>query len=145
MNIKLQKADLCDISNVFKLFCELVEKYENLDIKNYDAIKNWELLKLNKNIDKYNRIICDEEFVGYINVIESDNEVEIDDFYIFFNQRNKGIGSTVLQLIKCKYSKPIFLYVFIKNIDAIKFYNKAGFVYKMDVDDTRIVMEYLNK
>jgi len=141
MNIVYKKADQSDKKEIFNMFCEMVASYENLEKRNFNAIKNFELEKLDSLIEEYDCFYFNNEKVGYVLFSEDGNKMEIDDFYILPKFRNLGIGSEVLKHLISKTEKSIFLYTFIKNIGAIRFYQKFGFKLKEKVDETRVILE----
>lgn len=141
MNIVYKKADQSDKKEIFNMFCKMVESYENLEKRNFDFIKKFELEKLDSFIDEYDCFYLNNEKVGYVLFLEDGNKMEIDDFYVLPKFRNLGIGSEVLKHLISKTEKSIFLYTFIKNIGAIRFYQKFGFKLKEKVDETRVILD----
>lgn len=142
MQIDFRYADKSDIESVFAMFCKSVEDYEDLKTKDFERIKAWETNKLQKYISQYYCILCEGEKAGYVRFYQNGNRMEIDDFYIFPEFRNKGIGTETLRRLKKATDKPIFLYVLKKNEKAIRLYNREGFLFKEEVDETRMILEY---
>ena len=102
-------------------------------------IYKWIQNKLNNEINDYYQIHYNNQHVGYIHIINED-ELEIDDFYIFDEYQNKGIGTEVLNTIIKNSTKNIFLYVFIRNTKAISFYERLGFNITENIKDSRYIM-----
>lgn len=142
MEIKFEKASVGDAQSIFELFCELVEKYEDLTINNYEKIKKWEKFKLSNSLSEYYSIFCDDEKVGYVHFFQNESSMEIDDFYVLNEFRNRGVGTETLRKLKSSTDMPISLFVFKSNLGAIKFYEREGFKFKEDIDERRMVLEY---
>lgn len=142
MEIKFEKASVGDAQSIFELFCELVEKHEDLTINNYEKIKKWEKFKLSNSLSEYYSIFCDDEKVGYVHFFQNESSMEIDDFYILNEFRNRGVGTETLRKLKSSTDMPISLFVFKNNLGAIKFYEREGFKFKEDIDERRMVLEY---
>lgn len=139
--MKLIKASKEDAKEVFMFAKNLIDKYEDVENIKYDKVLDWVKNKILNNISEYNAIICDNEKVGFIHFVNGDDKDELDDFYIYPQFRNKGIGSQVLKNIIENQNKPIFLYVFAKNEGAIKLYKKFGFTITQKAGTTRYIME----
>lgn len=142
MEIKFEKASVGDAQSIFELFCELVEKHEDLTINNYEKIKKWEKFKLSNSLSEYYSIFCDDEKVGYVHFFQNESSMEIDDFYILNEFRNRGVGTETLRKLQSSTDMPISLFVFKNNLGAIKFYEREGFKFKEDIDERRMVLEY---
>ena len=142
MEIKFEKASVGDAQSIFELFCELVEKHEDLTINNYEKIKKWEKFKLSNSLSEYYSIFCDDEKVGYVHFFQNESSMEIDDFYVLNEFRNRGVGTETLRKLKSSTDMPISLFVFKNNLGAIKFYEREGFKFKEDIDERRMVLEY---
>ena len=78
--------------------------------------------------------------VGYYHLSLEDGMMELDDIYIFDDYQNQGIGTYIIDKILNEYDD-VFLYVFKKNINAIRLYERMGFKKTKDIK-TRIIMEY---
>ena len=138
MEINYKRCTKQDISKLYELSKRLIDTYENKNV-NYDFIYNWIFNKLNNEIHDYYQILYNDNHVGYIHIINED-EIEIDDFYIFDEYQNKGIGTIVLNTLINQSTKNIFLYVFIKNMKAISLYERLGFKITENIKDSRYIM-----
>ena len=139
---KLSSVDEEDIQSIFAMFCKSVEDYEDLEKKDFSRLKAWEMSKLQKHISEFYCISFEGKKSGYVRFCPNGDSMEIDDFYILPEFRNKGIGTETLRRLKKSTNKPIFLYVFKENERAIRLYNREGFKFKEDVDETRMILEY---
>jgi len=139
MNITYKPCTKIDIDKIFELSKNLIDTYENINEINYEFVLKWIFNKINTQIHEYTCIYLDNIHVGYIHVI-NENEVEVDDFYIFEEVQNQGIGTSVLKTIINQSKKPIFLYVFIKNTKAVSLYKKLGFEIIENIKDSRYIM-----
>lgn len=139
MKIEYKPCTKQDIKKLYELSKKLIDTYENIQDINYTVVMNWIQNKLNHEISNYYQIYYNHQHVGYIHIINED-EIEIDDFYIFDPYQNLGIGSYVLNDIINFSSKNIFLYVFIKNDKAVSFYRKLGFQISETIKNSRYIM-----
>ena len=138
MKINYKTCSKEDITKLYELSKKLINTYENKNV-NFEFIYNWINNKLINEIHDYYQILYNNTHVGYIHII-NENEIEIDDFYIFDEYQNMGIGTIVLNTIINKSTKNIFLYVFIKNEKAISLYKKLGFKIIENIKDSRYIM-----
>ena len=108
---------------------EVMEIWKNENIRTHDFISkeywknNYEYVKdilPNADIDVY---LLDEHIVGFIGV---DNDY-IEGIFVDINNQHNGIGTSLLNKIKEEKEK-LTLSVYKKNINAIKFYKKNGFI-----------------
>ena len=116
---KLKKEDIDEVMEIWK----------NENIRTHDFISkeywknNYEYVKdilPNADIDVY---LLDEHIVGFIGV---DNDY-IEGIFVDINNQHNGIGTALLNKIKEEKEK-LTLSVYKKNINAIKFYKKNGFI-----------------
>ncbi|NYV27719.1 GNAT family N-acetyltransferase [Streptobacillus felis] len=91
-----------------------------LDKKKYIDIENM----FNNSSYKINTIV-EEEFIGYMILLDSFDSYELFEIAIKEKYRNKGYAKKLLYSIS--YNKDIFLEVSEKNIAAIKLYEEIGF------------------
>lgn len=108
---------------------EVMEIWKNENIRTHNFISkeywknNYEYVKdilPNADIDVY---LLDEHIVGFIGV---DNDY-IEGIFVDINNQHNGIGTSLLNKIKEEKEK-LNLSVYKKNINAIKFYKKNGFI-----------------
>ena len=140
MNISYKTSTNLDVENIYKLSKNLIDTYEDIENIEYEKVLRWIYKKIEKNIYEYTSIYLDNQLVGYYHFSEVDNKMELDDFYIFANYRNKGIGSIVLEKLT-QTNKTVFLCVFVKNVDAIRLYERFGFNIIENIKNTRYIME----
>ena len=117
--INFKQATIEDIDVIYELSKDLIFKYEKQG--NLDFILKWMYTKIKNHIEEYQVIYQNNFKVGYFRLFMQDEYKELDDFYIFEEFRNQGIGTEVLNQI-CK--EPIHLYVFDENIKAIALYER---------------------
>lgn len=108
---------------------EVMEIWKNENIRTHNFISkeywknNYEYVKdilPNADIDVY---LLDEHIVGFIGV----NNDHIEGIFVDINNQHNGIGTSLLNKIKEEKEK-LNLSVYKKNINAIKFYKKNGFI-----------------
>ena len=116
---KLKKEDIDEVMEIWK--------NENIRTHNFISKEYWknnyEYVKdilPNADIDVY---LLDEHIVGFIGV---DNDY-IEGIFVDINNQHNGIGTSLLNKIKEEKEK-LTLSVYKKNINAIKFYKKNGFI-----------------
>ena len=123
---------------------EVMEIWKNENIRTHDFISkeywknNYEYVKdilPNADIDVY---LLDEHIVGFIGV---DNDY-IEGIFVDINNQHNGIGTSLLNKIKEEKEK-LNLSVYKKNINAIKFYKKNGFIITSEgIDKNTDEIEY---
>ena len=108
---------------------EVIEIWKNENIRTHNFISkeywknNYEYVKdILPNADIY-VYIMNENIVGFIGV---DND-HIEGIFVDINNQHNGIGTSLLNKIKEEKEK-LNLSVYKKNINAIKFYKKNGFI-----------------
>ncbi len=96
----------------------------------FDELSNFNI-EYNNVFTKYIAYYIDNLVVGYLVYEKLYDRVEIDYIYVLENNRNKKIGSSMMEYLinLCKNDNidNITLEVNINNINAIKLYEKYGF------------------
>ena len=133
--INFKQATIEDIDVIYELSKDLIFKYEKQG--NLDYILKWMYTKIKSYIEEYQVIYQNNFKVGYFRLFMQDEYKELDDFYIFEEFRNQGIGTEVLNQI-CK--DPMQLYAFNENIKAIALYERFGFRIIKDLNNGRSIM-----
>lgn len=131
---KLKKEDIDEVMEIWK--------NENIRTHNFISKEYWENnyeyvkdILPNADIDVY---LLDEHIVGFIGV---DNDY-IEGIFVDINNQHKGIGTSLLNKIKEEKEK-LNLSVYKKNINAIKFYKKNGFIITSEgIDKNTDEIEY---
>ena len=132
------KAEDADI--IFARCRELVERYEDPTQVDIARVLSWLDKKIRTNISQYTCVLRGNEKVAFFCLSEEENGFELDDLYVLKPYRGQGIGSEILKHCIALASKPIFLYVFTANKDAVRLYRRLGFCADKQVSDTRIIM-----
>ena len=133
--ISFKKTINEDVDVIYELSKDLILKYEKQG--DLEFILNWMYTKIKNHIEEYQVIYQNNVKVGYFRLFIQDEYKELDDFYIFEEFRNHGIGTEVLYRI-CK--ETIQLYVFNENIKAIALYERFGFRIIKDLNNGRSIM-----
>jgi len=139
MDISFKKATLSDIPLIRSLADRIWWRHYPAIITNDQIEYMLELMYSERSITEqmqkhqnYTLIYADGEPVGYYAVSEkSPGHFFLHKFYIDTDQHRKGIGATAFDHIKendCKGYKEITLQVNRRNIKAVNFYFKHGFV-----------------
>ena len=129
-----------DAPAIFRLCKDLIDAYEDLASIDYERVIAWVEEKIRSRITDYTCIYDAGEKVGYYKLTQEADGWELDDFYILPEHRGRGIGSQVLDHCLHQTDGAVYLYVFTENIDAIRLYQRFGFVVFKKVSDTRIIM-----
>ncbi len=138
--ITYTQAGMEDIPVIFHQCKALIDSYEDVSNIHYEKVLQWVWQKIEDNISQYTKLLCQGETVGYYRLHIQDGEAELDDFYILAPYRGLGIGTTVLNRCIAETKVPVFLYVFQKNLGAIRFYSRFGFEPVENVGKTRAIL-----
>ena len=116
---KFKKEDIDEVMEIWK--------NENIRTHNFISKEYWEnnyeyVKDILPNADIY-VYIMNENIVGFIGV----NNDHIEGIFVDINNQHNGIGTSLLNKIKEEKEK-LNLSVYKKNINAIKFYKKNGFI-----------------
>ena len=141
MELLFKPASIDDIESIYLLCKDLIDKYEDKSVIDYQKVLLWVKNKIEKNISEYQAIYYQGNRAGYVHCfINEDGIYEIDDLYIFNEFQNKKIGTTVIKQICEKCDHDVMLYVFIKNKRAVSLYRRLGFEIVKTVNNTRYIM-----
>ena len=142
MNLQFVPAEAADVEIIFSLLKELIDTYEDLSSINYEKVLTWCYGQIEKRIDRYTCVLADGKKAGwYCFTLSDDSRMELDNFYILPEYRNRGIGTAVLNRCFAETNKPIFLYAFIKNTRAMALYSRMGFRVIEYEGTTRCIMQ----
>lgn len=116
---KFKKEDIDEVMEIWKK--------ENIRTHNFISKEYWEnnyeyVKDILPNADIY-VYIMNENIVGFIGL----NNDHIEGIFVDINNQHNGIGTSLLNKIKEEKEK-LTLSVYKKNINAIKFYKKNGFI-----------------
>lgn len=140
LELSFAPASVEDVQLIFAQCKELVDAYEDTASIPYEKVLSWLEEKIRQNIAEYVRISNKGETVGFYRLSCTDEETELDDFYILPAFRGQGIGSAVLKKCILEANTPMFLYVFKRNEGAIRLYKRFGFAPAQDVSETRMIL-----
>ena len=138
--LSYQQADARDAERIFCLSQALIEEYEDVSAIDYDKVLAWMRRKIEHNISSYTRILADGRLAGYYRLVPDGGQMELDDVYVLEAFRNQGIGTQALQEMLCECERDVILYVFTKNVGAMRLYERNGFERSQSVSATRCVM-----
>ncbi|MBF7070780.1 GNAT family N-acetyltransferase [Aliarcobacter butzleri] len=118
----IRKLDKNDINQLLQIWLEVNIKTHNFIPKEYweEQYDNVKKLLPNSEIYVYEE---NEKIVAFVGLIEN----YIVGIFISFSFQSKGIGKKLLDYIK-EFKKELSLNVYVKNISAIKFYQREGFI-----------------
>ena len=127
LEIVYEPAKAEDIDMIFSFSKEEITSYENLEKLDYDKILEQVYQDIRDHIKEHMRIVVDGEAAGYFYFHSADRGMELDNLYLFPAYRNRGIGTAVIRKCCSETSGPVFLYVFSKNTEALRLYERLGF------------------
>ena len=138
---KLVKSRESNIEKLIEYKKRTIYEYaENLSDEEINKINNYVENNIQKIIDNYYNIIVGENIVGCLLLTDKDDGKLLDEIYLEEEYRNKGIGTDIIKNI-LKQNDIVYLWVYKKNIKAIKLYKKLGFDI-IEETDTRYYMKY---
>lgn len=141
MNIEYKPADKTDIEPIFEMNKALIDEYEKIEAIDYQKVLSWVRNKIETHIQEYICVVLNEKKVGYYYFHDADGKMGIDDFYVFPQYRNMGIGTEMLKKCISETKLPVFLYVFANNKRAIAFYQMFGFQVTEIIKSSRYIMQ----
>ena len=136
--LRFEPAETEDIRMIFSLSKALIDQYEDVDSIDYEKVIGWVKRKLEKNIASYTRVMAGGKLAGWYCLDREPGE--LDDLYILPEHREMGLGTAVIKKCIAECEKPLWLYVFKKNVRAISLYRRMGFVIREEVGKTRYIM-----
>jgi ribosomal protein S18 acetylase RimI-like enzyme len=123
--LEIKKADPNDTSFIVKIFNHARAGMKYLPIVHTQTeIKNF-FSSLVKEGSVW-IVTQDDKIVGFTEIKDG----WLNHFYILPNFQNKGIGKLLLDKVKIINPKGLSLWVFEDNTEAIKFYEREGFILK---------------
>ena len=141
MNLYFERAKKEDIEPIYNFCRDIIYKYEDIDSIDLDKVLAWVKKKIENNIDEYVCVFEDRSKAGYYRAHSENGKTELDDLYIFPQYQRKGIGTRVIEKCCAEAAEPVFLYVFIRNTDAVKLYKRLGFEVVETIRDSRYIMQ----
>lgn len=141
MELLFKPASIDDIEAIYLLCKNLIDKYEDKSVIDYQKVLLWVKNKIENSIYEYQQIYYQGNRAGYVHCfINEDGIYEIDDLYVFDEFQNKTIGTTVIKHICEKCDHDVMLYVFIKNKRAVSLYSRLGFEIVKTINNSRYIM-----
>ena len=141
---KLRPVTNVDLDFIYKVMETCFSKYVTEMFGAWDPLVQREIIKT-KFLDANSKIIQKNNIdIGLLIVSCSEHEIEINQFAILPQYRYIGLSARIVEDIKeeaVKKGIPISLRVLALNINAIKFWQAAGFK-KINETDTHIYMKW---
>lgn len=126
--IRLKPAGKEDIEPIYNLNKELIDKYENREQIRYAKVLEWVHRNIEAHIGSYTCVTWGGKKAGYYFFHRNGPaEMEMVDFYILPPFQGRGLGTSVFRECLRGVTDPVLLYVFIKNVGAVNFYQRLGF------------------
>ena len=133
-------ASVEDIAVIFEQARDLVDRFEDRSLIDYEHVLTWMRRKIETNISQYTCVWQDGKKAAYYRLCFDETGYELDDLYVLPDFRNHGIGSKILRRCFDETDQMIRLYVFKDNTGALRFYQKHGFSVLEQVSPTRMIM-----
>ena len=140
MNLCYEKASPEDMETIFNFNRELIDAYEDPSAIDRNEVLAWVRRKLINKIDEYVCVRCDGQKAAWYRFAPAEGKMEIDDLYVLPEYRNRGIGTAVIEKCLRETDLPVFLCVFIRNVKAVRLYERLGFRAAEKLSGTRCVM-----
>ena len=141
MIYQLENATIDDSNLLIKYKLNNIFEYaKNLDQEEITKINNYVNSKIPKQINNYKIIKANNKIIGCLLVEQHLDGVILDEIFIEEEYRNNGIGTKIINNVLSNYSI-VYLWVYKDNINAIKLYDKLGFLV-MENTETRYFMKY---
>ncbi len=145
MEFTCQPAHPEDIEPIYLLCKEHICQYEQLDAIDFPKVMQWVRQKIERSIGEYTVLSVHGQKAGYYHFYRDENDqLELDDLYLFPAFQNQGIGTAVIRNCCASTTEPIFLYAFAHNTRAVALYKRLGFQVIETVHQTRYIMKYQN-
>ena len=141
MKLEYRAAEKADAEQIFQMSRENIDQYEDIKAIDYEKVLAWMRRKIENHIGEYVRILCGAENAGYYRMHPENEKMEMDDLYLFPAFQNRGIGTAAITKCLAETEKPVFLYVFTRNVRAMALYRRLGFQVTEQVGKTRCIME----
>ena len=142
LELSFRQAQTEDVSVIFSLSKELIDRYEDINEIDYEKVLKWVGKKISTNIHLYTCVFLGDTKVGYYCFSKNGEQWELDDLYVFSQYRGRGIGTQILRSCLQSADAPVFLYVFTENTSAIRLYEKFGFREAETVSPTRKILRW---
>ena len=104
----------------------------------YDYVKT----SVSELLSAYKIVEVDGVCVGSFLVIEYEDGAMLDEIYIDYDYRNKGMGTDIIKNVLGKHSV-VYLWVYKNNERARKLYQELGFVLEKETE-TRYFMKHVS-
>jgi ribosomal protein S18 acetylase RimI-like enzyme len=157
-DITFKKADENDIPLIRELAQKIWRHYyiaiitpEQIEYMLADWYSHEKLLQLMRQDQLFTIVYANKEPVGYIAIEEKEpGHFKLAKLYLDTNQHRKGLGTAAFKYALetiCKNYKTITLQVNRRNINAVNFYFKQGFVierpYDFDIGNGEIMDDFV--
>lgn len=135
-----QPAQQEDVEAIFALSKAMIEQYETAAI-DLGRVMQWMYRKITRSIGEYQRVMVDNQVVGYFRFHRDGSRMELDDLHILPPYQNQGLGTSVINHCCTTTTLPIYLYVFIRNEGAVRLYQHMGFRVIETLQGSRYIMQ----
>ena len=134
-------AEFSDLEVLYDLNRSLIETYEDLASIDCPKVFAWVRKNLEHTLPYFTRVYYDGILVGYYCLSPQDGKLELDSLFILPPFQGRDIGTAVLERCIAESKQDLMLYVFRRNLGAVKLYQRMGFQIVKELP-TRYIMEY---
>ncbi len=140
----LINADVKDKALLIKWKLSTIYEYaNNLDEEEKERINSYVNKSVSDLLNDYKVIVIDNKKVGSFLVTDYDDGVLLDEIYLEWDYRHKGVGTELIRNLLSKHNV-VYLWVYKDNIRAIKLYERLSFKI-VEETDSRYFMKYINE
>lgn len=145
--IKLKEANINDVDLILDMKLDIILNSPNIVNLNKNELERKVLEaeeQIRENLQEYKMISVEDINIGFISIINLDNEIVIDNIYIINEFRNNGVGTYILKEIIRTNFKPIFIDIDKNYSNLINICQNIGFVLEEETEN-KLYMKYQNE
>lgn len=145
--IKLKEANINDVDLILDMKLDIILNSPNIVNLNKNELERKVLEaeeQIRENLQEYKMISVEDINIGFISIIDLDNEIVIDNIYIINEFRNNGVGTYILKEIIRTNFKPIFIDIDKNYSNLINICQNIGFVLEEETEN-KLYMKYQNE
>ena len=145
--IIFRDAEVDDVDFILDMKLDIILNNEKVLNMNKNELERQVLEaeeQIRENLNEYKMILANLEEIGFISIIDLDNEIVIDNIYIINEFRNNGVGTYILKEIIRTNFKPIFIDIDKNYSNLINICQNIGFVLEEETEN-KLYMKYQNE
>ena len=137
ISLRLYNKEKKDAIHLIKNFWKVHNNYEQNDTEALKDLNIW-----TSEGHRFWFICLNDTPVGFVHLGNRGGKPDwIEDLFVEPAHQNQGIGTQVVRdIIEQTAPQPLMLYVFTQNTDAVRLYERLGFVFSQEVGTTRMIL-----